>query len=412
MLRSGPDDVRTILRRILGGDPAASRPAVLGARADRRSRLPGNRSRTDSPRGRSCVFDFDLAEFPLFRYDAHSRSLYRFEPLGYEDEVASPAGGRIARSWLAVPGPAGVGGPSAQALLVDLIQLYAAQGGGAAGIRYGSMRSLLLRRGRRHPSARDFARLRRDLEILRGYEFRCRRSFWDGESRSYVDRTWRLFPADAHFDAARGGEGGCVLPVSAELAEIAVSRGFYPLAVDRDAFGRLTPLEQRLALYLGRKFRFQSLHRRRVDDLLRALPLHARRPRDARASLARISGRLASGLFPPLGSFRLDRSRSGRWLAEYARAQPGAPGGEVMHVEQALAAEGLRRIAEAIGSTKDAAWWGRCIERLGAGAVDRALGELREACRSGQVRNRGALLTTIFKDIAAERGIPLRGEGR
>jgi hypothetical protein len=40
--------------------------------------------------------------------------------------------------------------------------------------------------------------------------------------------------------------------------------------------------------------------------------------------------------------------------------------------------------------------------------VDRALGQLKEACELGKVRSRGALLTKIFKDIAEETGIALQ----
>jgi hypothetical protein len=36
--------------------------------------------------------------------------------------------------------------------------------------------------------------------------------------------------------------------------------------------------------------------------------------------------------------------------------------------------------------------------------VDRALGQLKEACQLGEVKSKGALLTKIFKDIAREAG--------
>ena len=47
------------------------------------------------------------------------------------------------------------------------------------------------------------------------------------------------------------------------------------------------------------------------------------------------------------------------------------------------------------------------MKRLGAGAVDRALGQLKEARQLSSVRNPGGLLTKIFKGIATEAGITL-----
>jgi hypothetical protein len=66
------------------------------------------------------------------------------------------------------------------------------------------------------------------------------------------------------------------------------------------------------------------------------------------------------------------------------------------------------RIVEATGNGKDRLWWTQCAKRLGAGAVDRALGQLKEATRHGKVRTNGALLTKIFKDIATQTGIALQ----
>ena len=58
------------------------------------------------------------------------------------------------------------------------------------------------------------------------------------------------------------------------------------------------------------------------------------------------------------------------------------------------------RIADAVGSRDDRPWWMQCVKRLGPGAVERALGQLKEARQLSSVRNPGGLLTKIFKDIA------------
>lgn len=230
----------------------------------------------------------------------------------------------------------------------------------------------------------------------------------------YVDHTWRLLPETARFAKGRAGSGG-ELDAGEELRHIISTRGFFPLGFGREAFYRLRPLEQRLAIYLARKFRFQSLHRRHVEDLARALPIEAARPRDVRACLTRTARGLLASDVPVLRDFRLACPRSGRWIAEFHRAVDAVAvppcrddprdtfGRDDRQFDHHLA-----RIAQATGSSRNRAWWLRCLRLLGPGPMDRALGQLREACATRSVRNRGALLTKILKDIAAEAGISLR----
>jgi hypothetical protein len=65
------------------------------------------------------------------------------------------------------------------------------------------------------------------------------------------------------------------------------------------------------------------------------------------------------------------------------------------------------RISDAVGSNDDRPWRTQCVKRLGHGAVDGALGRLKEARQLWSVRNPGGLLTKIFKDTASEAGIAL-----
>jgi hypothetical protein len=65
------------------------------------------------------------------------------------------------------------------------------------------------------------------------------------------------------------------------------------------------------------------------------------------------------------------------------------------------------RISDAVGSNDDRPWRTQCVKRLAHGAVERGLGQLKEARQLSSVRNPGGLLTKIFKDIAIEAGIAL-----
>lgn len=361
-------------------------------------------------------YDFDLAEFPLFKFCKPSTSRRDRGPIVYTDTIRGKDGQPVPREWRAYPGPFGFGGASTHALLYDLLQLYAEQGARGTQIQFGTLRSLFLRRGVRNPSKRDYDRLRRDIDILRGYDFHCRNAFWDRDRRAYVDMKWRLFGSVFYFKETPA-EYRCRMPfgfieVSPVLAEIARSRGFFAIGFGHKLFHSLKPLEQRLGLYLAKKFIFQQTHRKPVDELARALPVEATRPVDARVAIRKAAEGLLEKQIPILAAFRFDRGREGRYIAVFERKhapkQHRRTGRYAAEVLEPSAALHLDLITEAVGSRDDVVWWTYCIRRLGGGAVDRALGQLKEACRAGQVRNRGGLLTKIFKDIADESGESLR----
>lgn len=365
------------------------------------------------PRDGTSCYDFDLAEFPLFRLYKNAKPGQGREPLRYADKITGQGGVKVSREWAVYPGPFGFGGQSAQVLLFDLLQLYAEQGARGSQIQFGTLRSLLLRRGERHPSARDYERVRRDIDVLRGYDLHCKNAFWDARRKAYVDMNWRLFGSVFYFKNRPDLDGDDLpfgfIEVSPVFQQVARTRGFLALGFDRFAFYALRPLEQRLSLYLAKHFTSQKLHRRFVADLVRVLPMEAKRERAARAILTDAAEGLVEKRLPILSEFKLERSRAGDWLASFTRGK--APDSKyVVPAAESLTpavADLVRRIAEATGNANDRVWWAQCAERLGPGAVDRALGQLKEVRAAGRLRNPGGLLTKIFKDLAEEQGIVL-----
>lgn len=360
-------------------------------------------------------YDFDLAEFPLFKFCKPSGTRQVRDPIVYADTIAGKDGKPVARVWRAYPGPFGFGGPSTHALLYDLLQLYVEQGARGTQVQFGTLRSLFLRRGARNPGKRDYERLRRDIDILRGYDFHCRNAFWDRDRRAYVDMKWRLFGSVFYFkeapDDARSQVPFGFIEVSPVLAEIARSRGFFALGFDHKLFHSMKPLEQRLAVYLAKKFISQQTHRKPLGQLAQALPVEAKRLTDVRVAVRDAAQGLLDKGLPSLARFRFERGREGRWIAIFERKK--APrqdwktarlAAEVLEPSVALYVD---LIAEAVGTRDDAVWWTYCVRRLGAGAVGRALGQLKEATQASSIRNRGGLLTKIMKDIASESGLAL-----
>lgn len=365
------------------------------------------------PAGR---YDFDLAEFPLFSLYKNRLATRGSEPLAYTDTIRGKDGKPVARSWKVYPGAFGFGGASAQVLLYDLLQMYCEQGARGSLIEFGTIRSLLVRRGERNPSKRDYDRIRRDIDILRGYDFHATNAFYHRERKAYVDMKWRLFGSVFYFkpspdDIDQELPFGFI-EVSSVFQQIARTRGFFSIGFRNDLFYSLKPMEQRLAVYLAKKFVSQKLHRRFVRDLAKALPIETATEIDARKSLKHAATGLLKAKVPILAGFRFEKAVTGEWLIVFERKQAPNQEANVYGLAAQELAPGLRdqigRIIEAVGSSDDRVWWTQCVKRLGAGAVDRGLGLLKEARQCQQIHNPGGLLTWYFQRIAGEYGVSLK----
>jgi hypothetical protein len=365
---------------------------------------------TDEECGR---YDFDLAEFPLFRYYKNSRATSSHDPLVYRDTISGKDGVKIERDWKVFPGAFGFGGQTTQQVLYELLQLYIEQGCRGTQIQFGTPRALLLRiwPEHRHPSAKDYTRLRRDLDILRGYDFHCRNAFWDRKRAAYIDMHWRLFGDVCYFKPSPGSLAQEELPfgfieASRVLQQIARTRGFFCLGFNSGLFHSLRPLEQRLALYLSKKFVSQALHQRYVTDLARALPIEAADPKDIRKATARAAQGLLDRRVPTLKSYRFEKSpRTGEWLVIFERdVKPKQdyrlPRRAALSLDPEIAVL-VDDIVDELGSRDDVLWWRTCAEVLGPDLVYQGLSQLKDAGGSPKpIRNRGGLLTKILKDLA------------
>jgi hypothetical protein len=366
-------------------------------------------------------YDFDLAEFPLFRYYKNARAAAARDPLVYRDTISGKNGVEIERDWKVFPGTFGFGGRTTQQVLYELLQLYIEQGCRGTQIQFGTPRALLLRiwPEQRNPSAKDYARLRRDFDILRGYDFHCRNAFWDRKRGAYVDMRWRLFGDVCYFKPRSSSLAQEELPfgfieASRVLQQIARTRGFFSLGFNSDLFHSLKPLEQRLALYLSKKFVSQALHQRYVQDLARALPIEAADPKDIRRAIARAAQGLLDRRVPTLKSYRFEKSRrTGERLIVFERdvkpkQQCSVPRRAALSLDPEVAVL-VNDIVHEIGSRDDVLWWTKCADVLGPDLVYQGLSQLRDAGDGPKpIRNKGGLLTKILKDLAKSHKLAIQ----
>ena len=248
----------------------ASCSADAGLAGQSEVRAP-NQATHDSAHAR---YDHSLAEFPAFRFGKRRRRPE--ELIRFSDTIAGPGPNqeRFERQWTVYPSAKwGYGGATTQALLFDLHQIWKDQGFRGTRIHFGSLRTLYqCQHPGKNPSMLDYGRLRRDLDILCGYEFDCVNAFWDPLSRSYgTMRAWHLFSGWYEARRTRSGDPQEELPfgfieLSDTFAKIAQERGFFVTGFTPQLFHGLRPVEQRLALYLSKVFLITTQAKRNLSS--------------------------------------------------------------------------------------------------------------------------------------------------
>ena len=428
----------TRLQPELSGAPARA-PRVASDPPRRAAREPARDSRGDGPppeggdRADQARYDHGLAEFPAFRFGKRRRTAE--EILSFTDSIKAPNGGRLERSWTVYPSAKwGYGGATTQALLFDLHQVWKEQGFHGQRIYFGTLRRLYqLQHPGKNPAPLDYARLRRDLDILCSYEFDCKNAFWDPVSRTYGNmRAWHLFTGWYEARRARSGELQEDLPfgfieVSDTFARVAQERGFFVTGFDSPFFHGLKPTEQRLALYLSKMFASQRVHRRYEEDLYGVLPIEGATVGKRRQTLRAAADGLVRKGYPNLASFKLEKSRrTGRWFGTFVRRHRVRQEAPVRPPSiDRLPPQIQALVEEIVEHTRDPGsipMWVRAIRGLGEEGVRFALADLRAELaqrgaggEGGPIKNPGAWLTTKLMAMARERGVVItrhKGETR
>jgi len=353
-------------------------------------------------------WDFDLSEFPVFRFDRHCAG--SLVPLVYTDTITVD-GERVPRRWECHPGTKKGGGATAAILLYSLFQIWA-EGDYGPEIRYGTLRSLFQRQHPgKHPSSGDYRRLKDDLWWLERVYFKTQNAFYDPVRKCYISKNWGLFQGSCTSnpspDSSQGEFNFGVMYTSNVLQEIADGRGLFSVGIHDSTFYALKPLERRLAIFLARRFRYHKVVRLPVDRLRDALPIGAKGSGNVRGQIRRATKALQRADIPWLGECVVVKNGKGVWMADfkrscalkddYRRARRVANAMDIPAIDELV-----ERIISKVGG--DRGWWKHCIDRLGMQCVESAMGWISDYQNA---KNLPALLTSRLKLKAAERGITL-----
>ena len=366
----------------------------------------------------SSYYDFDLAEFPWALFAKSDRPTDN-GPIVYEDTIKNPdTGEEVTRRFETFPCPEfGHATASTYELAYILIQLYIGDDCQGDRITFGSLKNLARMRGLQI-SGQTLKTIKRDLEILGGMKIKSYNAFWDSEKKAYGNMMgWRFFGPSVYFMPTakfmlQEELALSYIEVSPIFQKIAATRGLFGLGFAPDFFISLKPLEQRLAVYLARRFKFQRFVRHRVEKVCTAIPITAKRSDNRRAKLKEtIEGLITKG-YPLLSDYTIEK-KGREWFVHFHRKKKPTPDvpfwtpkdfAEMTEHEQSI-------IDEIVALTDDDGsklWFLRCLREIGEHPMRRAMGNFKELYiveKQPIKKSKGAVLTGIVQSIAGEMGV-------
>jgi hypothetical protein len=387
--------------------------------------------RTGKPWVPKSKYEMNLAEFPLAFLT--TKIPKGTDALEYQDTIVGKDGKEIQRRWKIYPHPKyGFPSPSTQATLFELFQIWAQSNFDSPIIHFGSVYELIRRRGLAQDDKRTYERIRRDLNLLVGVTIEAKDAFWDNEKKAYVDQTFHLFEMVRFYRK----DGTSQSQQSAPRAYIEASKtlwgsieasGLITLKhVDPEFFRSLSPIQQRLALYLGKMLYAAMEHRRDVQQLARQLPILAKNSWHIKEEMTKACDGLLEKGFPYLTAYRYERARDGRreniifqrhpvrgekkeasggGAPQLPQKEPQNSGSGIEEARQELLVEDILSLT---GDPQSRDFYALTARSLSEQTIRRALAETRAAHLQHDIRtNPGRYFTDLIKRYAAEQGTSL-----
>jgi len=357
-------------------------------------------------------YEMNLAEFPVTVLS--KRVSKDKKAIKYTDWIIGRDGKKERREWT-VTGSAEWGLPTGSALrtLFELINIWKEQGFRERKIYFGSRYNLLRQMGSKL-SKRDYERIEKDLNCLVGITIRAKKAFWDKELEAYIDKTFHLFEELNLYrqdGMSEGGKTQQTLPFAyikaSEVFHNAIKKGNI-LTIDSELFRKLTaPTEQRLALYLSKMLRKQSVHKRDIFKLAEQLPIYEKYPSQIKRTLNKALKSLMDKGFSLLESYYYEKSSDGKSenIVFVKAKQRTKPRGEVEGYKVKALVDDMLRV---LGDEKSRGFYTKIAKLCPQDMIYRALSETKQDYSDSSIRkSRGAIFTEKIKRYAKEAGIDL-----
>lgn len=362
-------------------------------------------------------YELTLAEFPLFLLSKKINQK-TVKSIHYEDKIVGQDGIEVKREWSVYPdGKLGFGTSSTFSTLFELFQIWKDYNFDGQNIQFGSVHQILKRLARPTSGLNHYNQIIRDLNCLVGIRIEAKNAFWDNELKAYVDMTFHLF--DVLYLYKEKPYGQATLPFAAIKASDVLYGSIQKNALltanfDSKFFHNLTPIEQRLALYLSKIFRSQNIHKRELLKLAQQIPIAAQQKKHIKQEIKKACTNLIKKGFGLLQSFEFKMGsegeelvifkRNGSPLLPYNGLKPKRKTDEEKAEIELLTAD----ILAVCGDNKSANFYKKVAGLVPRNMIYRVLSEVKEVRDLGTIKkSKGAIFTNLIKKYATEKGIEL-----
>lgn len=362
-------------------------------------------------------YELTLSEFPIFILSKKTDT--GIKSIDYEDTILGKDNEVVKREWKVFPdSELGFGTASTFETLFDLFQIWKESNFNSQYIQFGTVYHLLKRKGQ-STGKQQYRQVAKDLNCLVGVRITAKNAFWDNERKAYVDMTFHLFDRLDIYREKHDRQD--VLPFArikaSDVLYGSVQKNSLMTAdFDSEFFHSLTPMEQRLAIYLSKIFRSQAIHKRELMEFARQIPINAKQTKHIKERIKKACAGLIGKGFKPLTSFDFETAADGRTELVIFRRNGAAPAGKEItkYRPQGTGKEDyeidllVEDILEVCQDEKSTGFYKKVARLLHKQDIYRAISEVKEVRDLGEIKkNKGAIFTSIIKKIAQERGIEL-----
>ena len=269
-------------------------------------------------------------------------------------------------------------------------------------------------------------RMKNDLSCLVGIKIEAKKAFWDNEAKSYVTKIFHIFDEVDIYESNKKGDQAQFpfgrIKASDVIFGSVLTNSILATDFDTKFYYKLTPIEQRLALYLTKIFRSQASNKRELMEFASQIPIHSKLPKHAKAEIKKASASLMEKGFPLLASCDFEKNASDKTEYVIFKRQGAPPKPKILiqprDKQRKLlppslnpAGEGeylLETILEFCGDQKSSNFYKKVVRLVPKQMIYRALSEAKVSDDMSETKkSKAAHFTYLIRKYAKEQGIDL-----